>query len=68
MNFVRWAFSKQLVSKCVTGSSIRTVSTAAAGDETVADKLFKSIEIEIRSHDKAVLESYTIFLRVLTVF
>lgn len=68
MNFVRWAFSKQLVSKSVTGSSIRTVSASAAGDEMVADKLFKSIEIEIRSHDKAVLESYTIFLRVLTVF
>jgi hypothetical protein len=28
------------------------------------DKLFKSIKIEVRGHDSAVLDSYTIFLRV----
>lgn len=43
---------------------LASTSINASSSTTEPDKLFKRIELEVRGHDKAVLQSYMTFVHV----
>lgn len=56
---------RQLFVEKLTKCLFLSTSNLMNSEPKKIDKLFRSVELEVRSHDKAVIKSYTNFVKVI---